>query len=91
MSEKTYSTTWMWQSNSGGTHGVSLDTGDMTLTWFDDAAGCACAESAGDQTISQFREKGGLFSLPDDIRAELQETLEHYENQAENVPQHQTA
>lgn len=91
MSEKQYSTTWMWQSKSGGTHGVSFDKDDLTLAWFDDAAGCGCVDSVGEQTLAQFRERGAMLGLPDDIRAELLETLAHYENQAENEPQHQNA
>jgi len=85
---KSLTTTWMWATNNGGTAGVQIHPEEMVLEWFDDAAGCACAESIGEQTIQTFREKGALVGgMPDDVREELDISLQTL---AENEPQHQT-
>ncbi len=74
---KRVNTTWMWANSRGGTGGLQLHTDEMVLEWFDDAAGCACAESVGEQSIAVFREKGALVSgMPEDVREELEYTLQ---------------
>ena len=69
-------TSWMWQSSSGGVHGALIDTDDHTIQWFDDAAGCGCAESVGEQTFAQYRERGALVGgMPEDVRAEFEASI----------------
>jgi len=75
MTQPSITTSWMWQSSSGGVNGALIDTDDHTIQWFDDTAGCGCAESIGTQTVAQYRERGALVSMPEDVRAELEASL----------------
>lgn len=78
MSEQknTITTTWMWPASSGGVHGLTIDTIDNKLLWFDDAVACACGDYSVMQTFAHFDEKGPKLSIPDDVLAELQDSLQ---------------
>lgn len=59
---------WMWPTNSGGVNGVNLDGYDGEITWFDEAAACACGDSTAVQSFAQFLQQGApLSGVPQDV------------------------
>ena len=60
--------------------GLHVDTEQAVLHWFDNYD-CQCMDDGGfaEQTIAEFRQAGippGATELPEDVVAELAETLE---------------
>jgi hypothetical protein len=65
----------MWPYNNG-VQGVMLNPATGRLSWFDNP-GCACGDSAQEQTIEDFLKNGPLYgSPPDDVLAEMRAVLE---------------
>lgn len=70
---------WMWGTEDGGVNGVTIDELDRKIHWFEDAAACACGDSAAVQSFEQFEQFGAaLGTIPDDILAELRESLRQF-------------
>lgn len=76
MSEK-IETAWMWATDDGGVNGVTIDTIDKKIMWFEDAAACACGDSAAVQSFEQFEQRGpALFTIPLDVETALRQSVQ---------------
>lgn len=68
-------TTWIWPDSSGGTMGAVVDLDEQMIEWMDQP-GCACGDSANQQTIQDFLQRGPRsFPVPDDVQAEMKAAL----------------
>lgn len=76
MTNRPVNTSWMWRAGMG-TNGVTIDLDDGILMWLDDTAGCACWDSAAEQTYAEFQMNGPAFgNTPEDVLAEIREAVE---------------
>ena len=74
MAEKPLTTSWMWKQDEE-IWGLTLNVDEQKIEWFD-GVGCACGDSFAEQTIPDFLKKGARYGdPPDDILAELRESL----------------
>jgi hypothetical protein len=74
MTGKATATSWMWPHDDG-VQGVMLNPRTNRLSWFDNP-GCACGDSAQEQTIEDFLKNGALYgSPPEDVVAEMRAAL----------------
>lgn len=72
-------TSWMWGTDDGGVNGATIDPIDRVIHWFEDAAACACGDSAAVQSFEQFEQRGAALStIPDDVLQELRDTLQQF-------------
>lgn len=80
-------TSWMWRAGLG-TNGVTIDPDEGILMWLDDTAGCACWDSAAEQTYAEFRADGPAFgNVPEDVLVEVWAAIELLEGVREAHPQ----
>ena len=74
-------TSWMWPTDNGDVNGATIDTIDEVIHWFDNGIGCACGDSAVEQSYSNYREKGApLAGVPEDVKTEITESLASLES-----------
>lgn len=69
-------TAWMWPTDKGGVNGASLDRDAHTLTWYEDAAACACGDSSAVQDFASFAARGPVLPVPDDVLAEIRAAVQ---------------
>jgi hypothetical protein len=75
MSQPNLTTSWLWKAGEG-VNGVKIDADRQQLDWYDDI-GCACGDSTLSQTYDDYFQRGPAFSsIPDDVRAEVDQSLE---------------
>ena len=67
---------WMWQDDaSGGVMGVIVDFDEDRVQWLEEP-GCACTDSAHEQTIADFLQNGARAIMPPaDVLEEMRESL----------------
>jgi hypothetical protein len=78
MAQQRLTTSWMW-SVSDGVNSLMIDTDTKQLHWFDQM-GCICMDDDNsiEQSLTEFWDKGvpGIITaVPDDVMAEIQETV----------------
>lgn len=74
MSAKPINTSWLWVDD-GEQYGLIIDADERKLSWYE-GAGCACGDSFAEQTFDDFAQNGARYlPLPDDIAAEINQSL----------------
>ncbi|MCU0514376.1 MAG: hypothetical protein MUE40_17630 [Anaerolineae bacterium] len=69
-------TTWMWHDeDSGGVLAAIIDLEAQCIQWLDQP-GCACGDSASEQSIADFLRQGPRWLQPPaDVEAEMRAAL----------------
>ena len=71
-------TSWIWLTDQG-VNGLRIDKDNHIMKWYD-VVGCGCGmdDSAVEQTVSAYLEKGSPITLsipPEDVLVEIQESI----------------
>ena len=75
MTQKELTTSWLWQAGDG-VNGLKIDADQGLMQWYDNF-GCACGDSTATQTYEDYFKRGPTFSsMPDDVKAEVAQSLE---------------
>jgi len=78
MAQQRLTTSWMWPVNDG-VNALIINTDTRRLHWFDQM-GCVCMDDDNsiEQSLAEFGERGvpgTITAVPDDVMAEIQETI----------------
>lgn len=76
-------TRWIWQDEfTTQVRGVIVDLDDQLIQWFDEP-GCACTDSAHEQSIRDFLENGERQPAPVDVLEEMRTEMTRFLAQLE--------